>query len=313
MVTALSFMHIRSTVGLARNVRRLAHQLNLHLDSWQELERRRKAYAAAGKVEETKHVEEIILDLFDTIIHQLEKITHDEQIILMEEERDLHADEKLAQDFEKKLDQYPEAKEIIEKLLVSLKKSEAFISKKSHEIRKEQKDMLRDRKRWIRYFSFANVVNKATGKTETGEARLAKAIRRIARKQKIVEKEETAAQRMMIQNLEALAAAVKKQDSTAVDKTVKFLKKGGDIDTVFGKEINIITELVHDVNIIMIHMVSELNDEFPKELAELHGAGFPDKPLHELETKQKIVADQIHHQLWRLYKMSKYQEEHAIA
>ena len=61
----------------------------------------------------------------------------------------------------------------------------------------------------------------------------------------------------------------------------------------------------------MIHMVSKINKEFPKALQELQGLGFPEKPLHDLQTKEVDVQEQIHHRLWQLFKMAKYEEKAA--
>lgn len=304
MVTALSFMHIRSTVGLARQVKRLARHLISELGSLEKLNEMISQDISAGAVAKTTKAEKTKIALYKRIMGQLEKMTHNEQIEIMEEEKKMQTDERLVADIDRTLEGLPTVKRVLDKILADLKKVEGQISVDSRRIRKEQRDMVRDRERFLRYWTFQSVMG------ESGEVRLAKVIKRLAKKESAILKKEEKGQSVFFNNLQKLAKAVKERKTAAAEKLATKLE-GSNIIDLFGKEIKVITEMLHDVNIIMIHMVSKVQKDLPKELGRLHALGFPEEPMHELSTEVANIQQQIHHQLWQLYRMAKYEAKVA--
>jgi len=216
----------------------------------------------------------------------------------------MQTDERLVADIDRTLEGLPTVKRVLDKILADLKKVEGQISVDSRRIRKEQRDMVRDRERFLRYWTFQSVMG------ESGEVRLAKVIKRLAKKESAILKKEEKGQSVFFNNLQKLAKAVKERKTAEAEKLATKLE-GSNIIDLFGKEIKVITEMLHDVNIIMIHMVSKVQKDLPKELGRLHALGFPEEPMHELSTEVANIQQQIHHQLWQLYRMAKYEAKVA--
>ena len=85
VVTSMSFMHIRSTLGLIRHIRREAKHLRREIHSIENLEQQEKAARDSGEIESVKLAWKKLLDSYTKQETILDRITKEQEIEIREE------------------------------------------------------------------------------------------------------------------------------------------------------------------------------------------------------------------------------------
>jgi hypothetical protein len=295
VVTQMSFMHIRSTLGLIRHIKRQARHLRREIKSIASLVEEEKAARDSGEVERVKQAWQKILSSYTKEETILNRITKEEEIEIREEIKIKKQEEEQVKALLNKLDN--QTKQRLNVFFDSLRTAMKEINKEAHAIRKEQRDMERFRTHFTKYLSLKS------------DRRLARSIRRMAkdeyRKTSLSLKEKS-----RLDNLTSeLEKSLKSNNATAVNRLIEEInKEGGKIRDVLVAEARIIREIMHDINIIHIHLLEKVLDKTPKQIESLMKEGFPRLPLSQIKENYQQLVNLMHSNLRKLYQMARYDE-----
>jgi len=301
-IGTLKLFGIHSKVGYARHFVRLALELLELLKGSELLEEAKKTDILKGAIEKTlddfreqfkkkQHIEGI-----------LETITNEELIEIMTLEKEIAGDEKLLDDAINALPAQSKAK--LAELEIRFRRVEAEVKKDTQIIRKEEKNMMRDRDVFLRYWSGGDV-----GK-ETAEVRLAKAIRDLANKEFYSLKKESAAQKKFTDQMHALMKALKNNNTAEAEKIINSINVD-ELSKFMRAEIEFIQRLLHDVNIIMIHVLNWFHKTSPQQIQKLLNDEFPEKDAAELKKIQDQLISHMDQTLTKIYKLARFEKKIA--
>jgi len=290
----MAFMHLRSCAGMARHIRRLAKGVRKIIPHLQEYEEKRKQAEELGSIPAVVAADEHILGYYDLEEKDLEKIEEEEEILLFEET-------KLDQQEEKKLSaaaqhlQLPDdvEKELEAGVIKALKQAAKAIHHVASMVRKEERDMYRDRERWVKYAAAFS------------DEWISKTIRRLANKQITMIHKETRDEEQLDQLLKELAEEAKKKDIPAEHATVKQINDlGKKLGAALIKEAKEMWTIMHDAHIIQIHLLHKINRLEPQEIQKLADEGFDQQKLNLKKEGLTRILSNNHAHMRRLYHMS---------
>jgi len=301
-IGTLKLFGIHSKVGYARHFVRLALELLEILKDSELLEEAKKTDILKGSIEKTlddfkkqfrkkQHIEGI-----------LETITNEELIEIIRLEKEIAEDETLLDDAIKALP--PESQAKLAELEKRFRQVEAEVKKDTQTIRKEERNMMRDRDVFMRYWSGGDIGG------ETAEVRLAKAIRDLANREFNTLKKESAAQKNFTDQMHALMKALRGKDTAEAEKIINSINVD-DLSTFMRSEIAFIQKLLHDVNIIMIHVLNWFHKTSPQQIQKLINEKFPEKDAAELKQIQDQLISHMDHTLTKIYKLARFEKKVA--
>ena len=288
-------MHIRSTLGLIRHIRREARHLRREIHSIENLNQQEKAARDSGEIESVKLAWKKLLDSYTKQETILDRITKEQEIEIREEIKTEKQELEQVNSLLGKLDD--QAKQRLKVFFDSLQAATKEIKAQSRAIKKEQRDMNRFRTHFTKYLTLKS------------DRMLTRAIRRIARdeykKTSLSLKEKSKLEQLTTE----LEKALKANNGAAVNRLIEDInKQGGRIRDVLVAEARDIKEIMHDVNIIHIHLLEKVLDKTPKQLASLMKEGFPRTSLSQIKDNYQQLINLMHSNLRKLYRMARYDE-----
>jgi len=123
-------------------------------------------------------------------------------------------------------------------------------------------------------------------------------------------KEESPAQKEFTDQMNTLMKALKNKDTAEAQKIIESINVDSLAD-VMRKEIVLIEKILHDVNIIMIHVLNWFHKTSPKQIQKLLNNKFPKKDAAELEQIQDQLISHMDHTLTKLYKLARFEQKAA--
>ena len=301
-IGTLKLFGIHSKVGYARHFVRLALELLELLKDSELLEEAKKTDILKGSIEKTlddfkkqfkkkQHIEGI-----------LETITNEELIEIIRLEKEIAEDETLLDDAIKALP--PESKAKLVELERKFRQVEAEVRRDTQTIRKEERNMMTDSNIFMRYWSGGDIGG------ETAEVRLAKAIRDLANREFYSLKQESAAQKNFTDQMHALMKALRGKDTAEAQKIIESINVDS-LAKFMREEIVLIEKLLHDVNIIMIHVLNWFHKISPQQIQKLINEKFPEKDAAELKKIQDQLISHMDHTLTKIYKLARFEKKVA--
>ena len=145
---------------------------------------------------------------------------------------------------------------------------------------------------------------------ETAEVRLAKAIRDLANKEFYSLKKESAAQEKFTDQMHALMKALRGKDTEQAEKIINSINVD-DLSKFMRAEIEFIQRLLHDVNIIMIHVLNWFHKTSPQQIQKLLNDEFPEKDAAELKKIQDQLISHMDQTLTKIYKLARFEKKIA--
>ena len=109
-----------------------------------------------------------------------------------------------------------------------------------------------------------------------------------------------------------LEKALKKNNAATINRLIeKINKQGGKIRDVLVAEAKDIKDLMHDINIIHLHLLEKVLDKTPAQFKLLIKEGFPRTPLNEIKEDYQQLINLMHSNLTKLYHMARYEQRRA--
>jgi|GEM_PF-4432660 len=305
VATSWNFSHIRSRRGLARMVRKYARVIRKivvkQFGDNKELMDRIAAGDIPGTMEDWKKV-------FDDYIAEegeIDKILKDEDILMNEERKGIQQEQIiLDKAIEEIAKAYPDKVRKIQEFfgqLTEAMNAEAMIA---HKIRIEEKDMLLDRERIMRYATmlgtgkFGDIMQTRLMRVEGWEQSHA-----------IVTEEQD--EKMVENVLRKLLNAARGGSETDVDAALDELVSVGDnLKKVFIAETEETYKLVHELNIIHVHLLHRVMNLEPKRILEVSQKGLPKENIEKLKSMYQRFAE-LHNKSFTYYSMAKYVERRS--
>ena len=301
-IGTLKLFGIHSKVGYARHFVKLARDLLVLLEQSELLKEAKQTDIEQGDIKKAlddfKKQFKSEADIEDI----LATITNEELIEIMTLEKEIAGDETLLDDAINALPAASKAK--LEELEQRFRRVESDVKKGTKEIRVEERNMMRDRDVFLRYWSGGDI-----GK-ETAEVRLAKAIRDLANKEFYSLKKESAAQEKFTDQMHALMKALRGKDTEQAEKIINSINVD-DLSRFMRAEIEFIQRLLHDVNIIMIHVLNWFHKTSPQQIQKLLNDEFPEKDAGELEEIQDQLISHMDQTLTKIYKLARFEKKAA--
>ena len=294
MITSLNFIHLRSTVSLARRMRRMARKIHKVIP---EILKDEKDISEDYNKGDAKGEMEAYSDLFDDekkAEELLKAIIKEFLIFERGEEKEEHHEEdelrkvisKLSDSDKSKLNKSVEISNQIHQQL------EHFF----HQSKIEFKDLFLDRDHIMKY------------KTIFNDEKMSYFIKRMSRLARKDIKEEQKMERKLDKAFSELIKATKK-DQTTIDRS---------IDTINNYMRELEEDLLHEnehlgkeiyyVTVLYIHLVHRIRDEQPDMVAELKKTGYPEEFFKTIEAGQMDAQNFMHEALQHLYRMARYVE-----
>ena len=298
VVTSMSFMHIRSTLGLIRHIRREARHLRREIHSIEGLIQQEKAARDSGEIESVKEAWQKLINSYTKQETILDRITKEQEIEIREE---LKTHKQVKQQVEAllgKLDN--QSKQRLKVFFDSLQAATDEIRKDARAIRKEQRDMNKFRQHFTKYLTLKS------------DRMLTRAIRRIARDEYKKTSLSLKYKSKLDQLTTDLEKALKSNNAAAVNRLIEDInKQGGQLRDVMVAEARDIKEIMHDVNIIHIHLLEKVLDKTPAQFKSLMQEGFPRTPLSQIKDNYQQLVNLMHSNLTKLYHMARYEQRRA--
>ncbi len=301
MVTSFAFMHLRSSVGMAKHVRRVAYHLidvikKIGLDKEAE-----KIAESKGSIEGVEKTWGKLLDAYKEEESEIADITEAELKEVADAEKLLEGLEDEAEKLEKALEKLKVEDEALHKevmdFIAEAKKAADTLTKYEHIVRKEERDQYRWHEHILKYANYYT------------DEKLAKVILRLTRGElgdveKVVDKEKD-----IDKTLNDLHEAIKKNNIEDIKKNIDKLKADKDIFNDVIAEAKDIAEIIHDINVIHMRLMQAITETDPQEFQKLAQQGFPNTILKGLSDDNKGIASLMHNNMRRVYRMARYEEK----
>ncbi|MBU1198260.1 MAG: hypothetical protein KKF46_03535 [Nanoarchaeota archaeon] len=311
VTTQLDFLHLRTTAGLARQVRRVARRMQFkgfegHTVEWEE---KLKKAIESGEIDTVVNDYKELLHLLMEKESYLYLIEKDELIMLNEEEKNVKKEFTLEQDLRPFLEQMKSSNpglyaKFKEKFDVPLQKITYDIHKRTDEIRRILAFLKSDNIGGIARKDFINKMRSEKG--------LERSIARIARFEKKYVKDEQTKIEKMYDQFHQISAHVNKKEFKEAEKNLeRIFTLEGDVFKQMEAEANYIYDIITKVTYIYVNLIDTLEHKIPETLKKLEELKFPNPKLEELKKEGKDAFDRIFDHLKDIYGLGRYQEIHA--
>lgn len=280
----MSFMTMRSTLGMAKHIVKLSRHLRKTIIAASKQSSKFKQAVQLGSVDAVQKSWKELFDAYAEEEKEINELVKDEQIELRNEEKHNIQIKNLFD----KLD--PQQKQALDQLYKELQAEMQELQGGAKEIMREMRYVYKDKEGIMRF------------RTRKSDPRLAKILYRLAKREKktikLEKKGETALEKLFKDE------AGKKKN---MKKWVNDLMKLGEEEIKLLKtELAEIKEIMHDINILHIHLIKKVYEESERELAELQKQGFPSLQLQANRQIRQNVAQMMHNNMLHLFKMSRY-------
>lgn len=309
VTTQLDFMHIRSTTGLARQVRRVARRMKRRNYTHKLEDLAKKVREAINSGDVNKVDKDLLLEIkkASAMDSNLALIMKDEMILLNEEEKvtskELGYDNELSS-LVKDLDD--ESRAIYEKEIIYRLKNIAELNRVTADKVRRILDALRgDSEAFLQMRKMsANLLgDKWSERVMMRDAR--KERRDIAKEEKDIDK--------LTNDLRKMTIFLKKGNKSEAKKILQdIVKIDKDLFKAMEDEMGFIADIVLRSALLYVHLMKFLSD-LPKILEELKSTGYPEIHLAELKKGTDNILGDITKHREDLYKLGRYETGGANA
>lgn len=302
---SLDFAHIRSRRGLARMVRKIAFVLRKVVIKEFEERKLVREKMKAGDIEGTSTVWKNVYEDYILEEKDITKILRDEEMLLNDERKSIAEEENILKDSITELSRsYPDKVRKVEEFYKKLQEAMSSVAETARKMRVEEKDMLLDRERVLKYATML-------GDKRFADTMLTRAIRVIGWEEGhdiFREQQDEGRVKKVLSRLHSSISSKKEQDiDAALDE---LLAVGEDLKKAYILESQEAYKLVHYLNIIHVHLLHKVMNEEPKLIMAVTTAGYPVEKLKAIKAMYKRFAD-LHNEYFKYYTMARYVEKRA--
>ncbi|MBN2051980.1 hypothetical protein JW756_00580 [Candidatus Woesearchaeota archaeon] len=311
VTTQLDFMHLRTTAGLAQQVRRLAGRMRRkrfakHLKEHED--KLRKAIDK-GDIDGVKNAFEHILGLAEKKEHYLYIIEKDELILLNEEEKAIGKEVDLNNQLKPFLDQLASShKELFDEYK---RKIDDPLHQVCSDIR-ARTDQIRRVLAYLKSDNVAGVTRQDFLMKFRSERGIERTIRREARLEKKYVKSEMRGIDKLYRFFDKIAYLVKEKK---FDDAKKELERIFKIDKKVFDSMKIEADYVYDIitkdTYLYVEMLSFIKDKLPELDKKLEEEKFPQAELAEIKKHQETLFNELYQHLKDIYGLARYEEIRA--
>ena len=311
VTTQLDFFHLRTTAGLARQVRRVAGRMKRknfegHLVQG---EQKLKDAIEEGDITKVKHAFEHLLLLIEKKEHYIYIIEKDELILFNEEEKIAQREVTLENQLKPFINQLAGSKPDL------FKKFQEHIDKPLHEVTANIHKRTDQIRRLLAFLKADNVAG-VTRRDFINKFRAEKGLERVIRREAWYEKRYVKGEKAGIEKLFADLTKINmliKQGKT--DEAVKEFEKIFKVEDKVFKEMKAEADYIYDIITKDTYLYVQLLDFMMHKLAEeikvLVDMKFPGPELELFNKHEKELFDRIYDHIKSIYGLGRYQEIHA--
>ncbi len=323
-VTQMDFFHVRTTAGLARQVRRFVRR-ERSLDFSNKVEEEFAKFKNGVSTKDIGVVKESLENIYK-LIHKQEQFTYriaeNELIILNEEEKLEEKDKQLIVRMDRLLKERLSHKTdrhgnnvyhlFQEKVVAPMKKLVVDIQKMSGQVREISLSQVRNEEERLKRRAMQESLLAAIRTEQQKERQEARAARDERRNIKRIQKD-MAELEGLYKELESLLKGP--EDEKAIEKAVNKLEKFISIEEDFIKRMESLAKTIYRVFLtnaaIHIRIDHLLRNGIPEQLEMLRKEGYPEKILEELVENNKKTFTKLEKDLSNIYGKARYLHKHA--
>jgi hypothetical protein len=309
VTTQLDFLHLRTTAGLARQVKRVAGRMKRknfekHFD---EVEQKLKETIEKGEIEEVQKSFEKLLELVSKKEHYIYIIEKDELILLNEEEKVAGKEMELDNQLKPFLQQLNDPKlqdEFTRKVDQPLAEVCANIQKRSDQIRRTLAYLEDDNVAGVSRRDFINSIRSEKG--------IEGSIRWKARyERRYVKKEQSGIHKLYVLFDEISANVKQGQKELAERKFREFIKKDKKIFDEMKAEADYIYDIITKDTYLYVKLMEFVKDKLPDKLKLLATEKYPQTDLERLTKQTEAFFKQFWDDVKSIYSLARYENIHT--